>query len=120
MSTYLVAFIISEYCFIENFLNKRKIRVYSPKDKLDQCKFTLDVAMKCLPFYENYFDIPYPLSKIDLVATDMSYGAMENWGLITFRDTIIHVDSNSSTDKKEKAALIIAHELAHQWFGNYL
>ncbi|XP_014218459.1 puromycin-sensitive aminopeptidase-like [Copidosoma floridanum] len=119
MSTYLVAFMVCNYGFLENLNDGKIIRVYAPKDKLDQSQFTLDTAMKCLPFYESYFNIPYPLSKIDLVAmAELSFGAMENWGLITFREAVILVDSNSSTDKKERAALTIAHELAHQWFGN--
>ncbi|XP_058809156.1 puromycin-sensitive aminopeptidase-like [Phymastichus coffea] len=119
MSTYLVAFIVFDYHFVEKHSNKT-IRVYAPKDKIEQCKFSLDIATKSLTFYESYFGISYPLTKLDLVTVaDFSFGAMENWGLITYREAILLVDpKNSSALKKQQAALTIAHEVAHQWFGN--
>lgn len=120
MSTYLVAFMICDYDFIENHSGNKTIRVYAPKDRTSQGAFSLDVAVKALDFYESYFNIPYQLPKVDLVTVaDFSFGAMENWGLITFREASFLVDSQSSTtEKKQGAALLVAHELAHQWFGN--
>ena len=71
-------------------------------------------------FQETYFEIPYPLPKLDMAAIpDYSSGATEHWGLITYRETnLIYDSTSSSTTNKERVAMVIAHELAHQWFGN--
>ncbi|CAL1545832.1 unnamed protein product [Lymnaea stagnalis] len=121
MSTYLVAFVVGDYDYLEavdedNVL----VRVYTPKGKQEQGRFALDVAVKTLPFYKKYFGIAYPLPKVDLIAiADFSAGAMENWGLITYRETALLVDpENSSARIKQWVALVVGHELAHQWFGN--
>ena len=76
--------------------------------------------MKCLDFYNDYFGISYPLKKCDLVALpDFAAGAMENWGCVTFRESVLLVDpKNTSLVSKQYVALVVAHELAHQWFGN--
>lgn len=76
--------------------------------------------MKTLPFYTDYFSIGYPLPKLDLIAIgEMGPGAMENWGLITYREDALLLDpKNSSLETKRYVAVIIGHELAHQWFGN--
>jgi puromycin-sensitive aminopeptidase len=73
-----------------------------------------------LPFYADYFGIKYDLPKLDLIAVQgLSYGAMENWGLVTYRETYLLFDpENSSFQSKQTVALIVGHELAHQWFGN--
>ncbi|RWS23543.1 Puromycin-sensitive aminopeptidase-like protein, partial [Leptotrombidium deliense] len=121
MSTYLLAFIVGEYDFIEDVTeNGVKIRAYTPVGKTEQGKFALSVAVRSLPFYEKYFNIPYPLPKMDLIAiADFEAGAMENWGLVTFRETCVLFDEkNTSTSRKQWIALVVAHELAHQWFGN--
>jgi puromycin-sensitive aminopeptidase len=78
------------------------------------------VATRVLSFFGDYFDIPYPLPKIDLIAIpDFAAGAMENWGAVTYRETAILVDpEKSSAATKQRVAIVIAHELAHQWFGN--
>lgn len=96
----------------------------------------MDVALKTLPFYNQYFGSPYPLPKYDMVAiADFAAGAMENWGLVslvrllsishfilikvTYRETALLVDeANSSTSHKQWVALVVGHETAHQWFGN--
>lgn len=80
----------------------------------------LQVAAKALAFYSDYFSMSYPLPKLDLVAVpDLAAGAMENWGLVTFRESLLLADSqNSSAEQKQRIALIVSHELAHQWFGN--
>lgn len=130
MSTYLLAFIIGEFEYVEGktHLNKSsgqakegvQIRVFTTKGKMHQAKFALDVAIKSLEFYNEYFDIPYPMPNLDLIAIpDFESGAMENWGAITFRETALLVDEeNSSLSNKQWVALVIAHEIAHQWFGN--
>ena len=84
------------------------------------CNFALEVATKCLDWYEEYFGIKYPLNKCDLIGIpDFTGGAMENWGLITFRSSCILFDPEKTSDsQKERIAIIIAHELAHMWFGN--
>lgn len=120
MSTYLLAFVIGEFDYIEGISRGRPIRVYTPLGKAKLGEFALDVALKCLPFLEDYFKIEFPLSKIDLVAIpDFDAGAMENWGLITYRETQLLIDEqHSSLYRRTLVAQTVAHELAHQWFGN--
>ncbi|KAK3768872.1 hypothetical protein RRG08_021880 [Elysia crispata] len=121
MSTYLLAFVVGEFDYVEGAdSNGVAVRVYTPVGKSEQGNFALDVAVKTLPFYNNYFGIAYPLPKVDLIAIpDFSAGAMENWGLITYRETALLVDAeNSSARIKQWVALVVGHELAHQWFGN--
>ncbi|XP_045101162.1 puromycin-sensitive aminopeptidase-like isoform X2 [Portunus trituberculatus] len=121
MSTYLVAVVVGEYDFVEDTSTDGiKVRVYTPVGKQEQGKFALDVATKVLPYYKEYFSIAYPLPKIDLIAiADFSVGAMENWGLVTYRETCLLVDPhNTSASQRQWIALVVGHELAHQWFGN--
>ncbi|CAH1155325.1 unnamed protein product [Phaedon cochleariae] len=121
MSTYLVAAVIGEYDYVEDTSSDGVlVRVYTPKGKKAQGQFALEVATKVLPYYKKYFDIAYPLPKIDLIAiADFSAGAMENWGLVTYRETCLLVDPhNTSAFSKQWIALVVGHELAHQWFGN--
>lgn len=121
MSTYLVAAVIGEYDYVEDKSSDGVlVRVYTPKGKKEQGVFALEVATKVLPYYKEYFDIAYPLPKIDLIAiADFSAGAMENWGLVTYRETCLLVDpQNTSAVSKQWIALVVGHELAHQWFGN--
>lgn len=122
MSTYLLAFVVGEFEYIEGFTKDKKvhIKVFTTEGKKYQAKFALDVAIKSLEFYNNYFDIPYPLPTLDLIAIpDFESAAMENWGAITFRETAILVDEeHTSVTNKQWVAIVIAHEIAHQWFGN--
>ncbi|XP_030076716.1 puromycin-sensitive aminopeptidase isoform X1 [Microcaecilia unicolor] len=121
MSTYLVAFVVGEYDFVEARTSDGVlIRVYTPVGKAEQGKFALEVATKTLPFYKDYFNVPYPLPKIDLIAiADFAAGAMENWGLVTYRETALLIDpKNSCSSSRQWVALVVGHELAHQWFGN--
>jgi len=76
--------------------------------------------LKTLPFYSEYFGITYPLPKMDLIAIpDFAAGAMENWGLVTYRESCLLVDpKESSSTAKQWVALVVGHEIAHQWFGN--
>ncbi|CAG9771129.1 unnamed protein product [Ceutorhynchus assimilis] len=121
MSTYLVAAVIGEYDYVEDVsLDGVKVRVYTPIGKKEQGLFALEVAREVLPYYKEYFNIAYPLPKIDLIAiADFSAGAMENWGLVTYRESALLVDpQNTSAVSKQWIALVVGHELAHQWFGN--
>ena len=121
MSTYLVAFAVGE---LKSQSTKTKndtlVRVWATAKNSKQTEFALDVAKRSLEFFEDYFDIPYPLSKCDLVAVpSFDAAAMENWGLITFRESAILYDPNeSSKADQEWIAKVVVHEVAHQWFGN--
>lgn len=121
MSTYLVAVVVGEYDYVEGTSGDGVlVRVYTPVGKKEQGLFALEVATKVLPYYKDYFDIAYPLPKMDLIAiSDFSAGAMENWGLVTYRETFLLVDpENTSLIRKQSIALTVGHEIAHQWFGN--
>ncbi|KAM6954495.1 endoplasmic reticulum aminopeptidase 1b [Aplochiton taeniatus] len=121
MSTYLVAFIVSDFLSVSKYTQHGvKISVYAVAEKIDQTEFALNAAVKLLDFYDDYFDIPYPLPKQDLAAIpDFQSGAMENWGLTTYREAGLLFDPNkSSASDKLGITMMIAHELAHQWFGN--
>lgn len=121
MSTYLLAFIVGDFEHLESRTkNNVKVRVFTTPGKKNQAKFALECATKILEFYDKYFDIPYPLPVLDMIAIpDFTSGAMENWGAITYRESALLVDENNSSLKnKQWIALVIAHEIAHQWFGN--
>ncbi len=121
MSSYLVAFIIGHFEHIEKKTKRGVlVRVFCTPGKKHQSAFALECAVKCIEFYEKYFGIRYPLPVMDLIAIpDFAAGAMENWGAVTYRETAVLVDPvHSSTANKQRVALVIAHELAHQWFGN--
>jgi len=121
MSTYLLAFVVGEYDYIEGVSNHGvKIRTYTPLGKTKQGEFSLEVAKKALDFFTEYFKIPYPLDKLDLIAiADFSAGAMENWGLVTYRETALLIDSETSAKSNyNRVAMVVCHELAHMWFGN--
>ena len=118
MSTYLLYLGVGEFEFLEK--DGGKIRVVTTRGKSKRGKYAMEIASKLLAAYEDYFDKPYPLPKLDLIALpDFAAGAMENWGAITFRENILLYDPrNSSTRTKQLIAEVVSHELAHQWFGN--
>uniref|UniRef100_A0A8C5SB44 Leucyl and cystinyl aminopeptidase n=1 Tax=Laticauda laticaudata TaxID=8630 RepID=A0A8C5SB44_LATLA len=120
MSTYLVAVIVGNFKCISKKTNGILVSVYAVPQNLGQTEYALNTAVKLLEFYQNYFNITYPFDKIDLVALpDFQAAGMENWGLITFRETALLYDNNtSSAIDKKRVTTVIAHELAHQWFGN--
>uniref|UniRef100_A0A0E0IBI7 Aminopeptidase n=1 Tax=Oryza nivara TaxID=4536 RepID=A0A0E0IBI7_ORYNI len=121
MSTYLVAIVVGLFDYIEgSTLEGTKVRVYTQVGKSNQGKFALDVAVKSLDLFKDYFATPYPLPKLDMVAIpDFAAGAMENYGLVTYRETALLYDELlSSASNKQQVAITVAHELAHQWFGN--
>ncbi|KAK5020991.1 Aminopeptidase 2 mitochondrial [Exophiala sideris] len=121
MSTYLLAFIIAELKSISTDKFRLPIKVWmTPEQNEEDGKFALDVAAKTLAFYEKAFQAPYPLPKMDMVAIpDFAAGAMENWGLVTYRVVDLLFDQKSAgAATKERVAEVVQHELAHQWFGN--
>jgi puromycin-sensitive aminopeptidase len=121
MSTYLLAFVVGDFDFLEARTKEGvQVRVYTPVGKREQGRFALEVAARALSFFQGYFDVPYPLPKMDLIAIpDFAAGAMENWGAVTYRETAILVDpEHSSAATRQRVAMVVAHELAHQWFGN--
>lgn len=121
MSTYLVAFIVGHLKYVETNNFRVPVRVYATPDQdIEHGRFSLELAAKTLAFYEKAFDSDFPLPKMDMVAVpDFSAGAMENWGLITYRVVDVLLDEKTSgASRKERIAETVQHELAHQWFGN--
>jgi hypothetical protein len=121
MSTYLVAFVVCDFKTLsERTPDGVHVRVIVPRDQYGRAEYALRTATGILAYFQRFFNVTYPLGKLDLVAVpDFAAGAMENWGLITFRTSMVLFDPNvSSTEAKEHVAIVIAHELAHQWFGN--
>ena len=119
MSTYLLAFIIGELKCIETSNFRVPVRVFVTPDKnIEHGRFSLELAAKTLDFYEKTFDSKFPLPKMDMVAIpDFSAGAMENWGLITYRVVdLLYDETTSSASTKERVAEVVQHELAHQWY----
>eukprot|EP00808_Paulinella_micropora_P026219 g54899.t1 len=126
MSTYLLAVVVGELDYIAAYTQPAPgrspvlVRVYTPPGKTAQGQFALDLATKALEIYNQWFGIPFPLPKVDLLAIpDFAAGAMENWGCITYREVRLLVDAKGSSRESQRAAArTICHELAHMWFGN--
>lgn len=122
MSSYLLAWVYGE---LQKKSGQTKsgveVNIWStPAQPAASLDFALDIAARSIDFYDEYFGTPYPLPKSDHVALpDFSSGAMENWGLITYREIALLADpANTSISSKQYIATVIAHELSHQWFGN--
>jgi aminopeptidase N/puromycin-sensitive aminopeptidase len=122
MSTYLVAFLVGDFECTKGEQDGVAIRVCSTPDKVELTRYGVDVAKYVLHYYNNYFGIPYPLKKLDLIGLpDFEAGAMENFGAITYRETALLLDEKTaSVGAKKEVAEVIAHEMAHQWFGDYV
>uniref|UniRef100_A0A914XU65 Aminopeptidase n=1 Tax=Panagrolaimus superbus TaxID=310955 RepID=A0A914XU65_9BILA len=121
MSSYLVAFAVGEFEYIEaKTKNGCPVRVYTVHGKKELGTYALDLAVKAIDYYNEWFNIDYPLPKCDLIAIpDFSMGAMENWGLVTYREVALLVDpAKTSSRQRMYVALVVAHELAHFWFGD--
>lgn len=121
MSTYLVAFIIGDFVGTkEVFAGKTPIRIWSVPGKEHMAKFAEDIAVFSTNFFAKYYGIPYPGDKMDLIAIpDFASGAMENLGAITFRETALLVDEKTASHAEmERVADVVAHEIAHMWFGD--
>ncbi|KAK4599009.1 hypothetical protein RGQ29_009197 [Quercus rubra] len=121
MSTYLVAIVVGLFDYVEHLTSDGiKVRVYCQVGKVNQGNFALDVAIRTLELYKEYFAVPYFLPKLDMVAIpDFAFGAMENYGLVTFCETnLIYDNQHFAAANKQRVVIAVAHELAHQWFGN--
>ena len=121
MSTYLMAFVIGDLTYIEQeAANNTRVGVWTTRGKEEQGRFALETSARMLSFFNDYFGIPYPLEKLDHIAIpDFAAGAMENWGAITYRETALLVDqANSSAGTRQRVAEVVAHEMAHMWFGD--
>jgi len=120
MSSYLVAMVVGKFEYVEGVVDNIPIRVYVTPGKKELSTFALDAAENIMRYYNQYFSIKYPYGKLDLVGlADFSAGAMENTGCITFREILLLLDEKQSpVDLKREVASVIAHEMAHQWFGD--
>jgi aminopeptidase N/puromycin-sensitive aminopeptidase len=120
MSTYLVAFLVGDFQCVSGGVDDIPIRVCSVPGMQDLGKFAVSAAEASIAFYDKYYGIKYPFGKLDLIGIpDFEAGAMENAGAITFRETALLLDDKTaSVERKRGVAGVIAHEIAHQWFGD--
>ena len=126
MSTYLLAWAVGDFEYVEAFTDRKyngkqiPVRVYTTRGLKEQGRWALEHAPKTIDLFSESFGIDYPLPKSDLLAVhEFTHGAMENWGLVTYRTTAVLFDPKTSEAKyKNRVAYVVAHELAHQWFGN--
>ncbi|VDO07993.1 unnamed protein product [Rodentolepis nana] len=120
-STYLLAFVVSQVTSISGLDAKgRNFTVWARPDLISAAQFALELGRKIISFFEDYFELDYPLEKTDMLAVPhFAAGAMENWGLLIFREATLIWDPISGIENaKQKVASVISHEIAHQWFGN--
>ncbi|XP_065073169.1 aminopeptidase N-like [Ochlerotatus camptorhynchus] len=126
MQTYLLAFLVSDFAVKRDLANStKKITVQSMvrPTHADQLLFSLDASVKLIDELQKYFDHPYELSKIDSVGirnNDFAAGAMENWGLVTYLEAYFLISDSSNDNNRRSVTTVIAHEFAHQFFGNLL
>ena len=120
MSTYLVAMLVGDFQCVTGGVDDIPIRVCSVPGMQNLSKFALSAAEAAVSFYDKYYAIKYPFGKLDLIGIpDFEAGAMENAGAITFRETALLLDDKTaSVEAKRGVAGVIAHEIAHQWFGD--
>ena len=122
MPTYLVALFAGEFEMLEGEVEGVKVRVVTTEGKRDSGAYALESAKRILAYYHKYFGAPFPLPKLDLVGVPnafATFGAMENWGCNSFIDSIILFDpATGSESTKQQVFSVLAHEIAHQWFGN--
>ncbi|XP_052844693.1 aminopeptidase Ey-like [Drosophila gunungcola] len=121
MPTYLVAYSVNDFSHKPSTLpNGPVFRTWARPNAIDQCDYAAEFGPKVLQYYEQLFGIRFPLPKVDQIAVpDFNAGAMENWGLVTYRETaLLYSDAVSSLEDKQHLSNVVAHELAHQWFGN--
>lgn len=122
MSSYLVAFAFGEMRSVTTHTKSGVlIGVYSTQAHQEkELTFSLDIAKRAIEFYEDFYQTPYPLPQsLQLALPDFSAGAMENWGLVTYREAYLLLDPDNTTlEMKKLVATVVTHELAHQWFGD--
>ena len=117
MSTYLLAWAVGKFdCIQAKTKHGVTIRIFSPPGQAARGRFALQAGVEALDFYDDYFKIPYPLPKLDMLCcTEFAMGAMENWGLVTYREVDLMIDEKkASSQQKQRVAIVVAHELAHQ------
>jgi len=122
MASYLVALAVGEFEELRDEVEGTQLAVWTTPGKREQGRYALEALKKILPYYHEYFGLKYPLPKLDLLAIPSTgAGAMENWGCIIFNDnTLLYDPAASSQSTKEYVFAVIAHEVAHQWFGNFV
>ena len=119
MSSYLVALAVGDFECVEDKVRSLPVRVCATPGKKPLMAFAMDATKASLEYFNRYFAIDYPFGKLDMVAIpDFAAGAMENTGAVFFRESLLLVARDASLAARRRAALVIAHELAHQWFGN--
>lgn len=120
MSTYLVAFLVGDFQCTSGESDGVPIRGCATPDKVELTKYAVKAAEFVLHYYDTYFGIKYPMPKLDMIAIpDFEAGAMENFGAITYRETDLLIDEKTaSVGAKKNVGLVVAHEMAHQWFGD--
>lgn len=127
MSTYLLAWAVGEFEYVESFTQdiyadgkRLPVRIYTTPGYTKDAQLALDVAPRIIDYFSRIFQLQYPLPKLDLLAVHaFSHNAMENWGLITYRSTaLLYSEETLDPSYKQNVAYVVAHELAHQWFGN--
>ncbi|XP_073991593.1 glutamyl aminopeptidase-like isoform X2 [Rhodnius prolixus] len=121
MATYLACFIVCDFEVLEagNSSNGTPIKLYARTGHVDNTKHAGQIAVQVLDYFSKYFDMGYPLPKLDLIAIpDFVSGAMENWGLITFRETALLAGNDTTTRGLISISGTVSHELAHMWFGD--
>lgn len=121
MSTYLVCFAVHQFSHVERISAKGvPLRIYAQPSQLLTAAYAADTTKIIFDYFEEYFNMSYSISKLDKIAIpDFGTGAMENWGLITYRENnLLYDEKESSSYNKQRVASVIAHELVHQWFGN--
>ncbi len=120
MSTYLVAFLVGDFKCVSGESDGTPIRACATPGQEEKGKFAVEAAEYILHYYNNYFGIKYPMPKLDMIAIpDFEAGAMENFGAITYRETDFLIDEKTaSLNQKKNVAVVVAHEMAHQWFGD--
>ncbi len=121
MSTYLLYLGVGDFEYIEDKLDDTVIRVITTPGKKEQGRFALEMAKNAISYFQEYTGIRYPLPKLDLIAIpDFGAGAMENWGAITFRENLLLADDKTSVKRRQRMAEVIYHEIAHQWYGDWV
>ncbi|TSW48749.1 Glutamyl aminopeptidase [Bagarius yarrelli] len=121
MSTYLVCFAVHQFTYVEKRSKSNiPLRIYAQPSQIHTAEYAANVTKIIFDYFEEYFDMEYSIQKLDKIAIpDFGTGAMENWGLITYRESnLLYDEKESSSYNKQRVASVIAHELVHQWFGN--
>ncbi len=121
MSSYLLFYGVGDFERRSRMVDGVDVGVVTKRGDLDRADFALDAAVKILPYYNEYFGTPFPLPKLDLIAVPSAggFGAMENWGAVLYFEPVMLLDPKFSTERARQSVFsVIAHETAHQWFGN--